>query len=396
MKILATLSFFCIALLGIAISGCAKPSQSTETTNVSSQQVIAMDQKKIEEGIKTGKYEVATLAGGCFWCMESPFEKHKGVISVVSGYAGGYVENPSYEQVSTGTTGHVEAVQIVYDPLWISYEDILRIYWRNFDPTDAGGSFGDRGSQYESRIFYHSDVQKDIAILSKKELGESNRFSDDIVTPIVAYTNFYPAEDYHQDYYKKNKEHYKNYRVGSGRAGFIEDNWGKIPLELSSDQKNQADMLPVEKKYQKPTEGEMRENLTDIQYHVTQNEGTEKPFHNEYWDNKKPGIYVDVVTGEPLFSSTDKYDSGTGWPSFTKPIDKGVVTEHEDRKLFSPRTEVRSRFANSHLGHVFNDGPEESTGLRYCINSASLKFIAKEDMKKEGYGEYLYLFDSVQ
>lgn len=327
----------------------------------------------------SSSFELATLAGGCFWCMEKPFEQYDGVIEVTSGYAGGHKENPTYEEVNTGKTGHVEAVQIKFDPERISYEDILNIFWRQFNPTDAGGSFADRGPQYESRIFYHSETQKDIATQSKNALNASGRFDHPIVTDIQAYTNFYAAEEYHQDYYKKNADRYEKYKYFSGRTNFIKNTWADSPLVLG------------QQRFKKPDQNELKERLSEMEYKVTQHEGTEPPFNNKYWDNKADGIYVDIVTGEPLFSSLDKFDSGTGWPSFTKPIDDKIVTEHEDNRLFNTRTEVRSRLGDSHLGHVFNDGPAP-TGQRYCINSASLKFIPKEEMEAQGYGDYLYLF----
>ncbi len=339
-------------------------------------------------------YEIVTVAGGCFWCIEGVFKRQKGVVSVISGYAGGEIKNPTYAEVSAGDSGHVEAVQITFDPQQISYADILHIYWRQFDPTDAGGSFGDRGSQYESRIFYHSAAQKKVAELSKQELQNSNRFAAEIVTPIIAFINFYPAEEYHQEYSKKNTGHYERYRFFSGRDKFIKESWGDTPLILGDKPTHKKDIENVAAEddlYKKPDDSILRKMLTKTQYKVTQQDRTEPSFNNEYWDTKKPGIYVDVTSGEPLFSSTSKYNSGTGWPSFTQPIDNKFITEHVDRKLFSTRTEIRSKFANSHLGHLFEDGPA-ATGLRYCMNSAAMRFIAQEDMQQEGYGEYLYLF----
>ena len=328
-------------------------------------------------------YRTATFAGGCFWCMEGPFEALDGVLLVTSGYTGGHTDDPDYGSVCRGGTGHAEAVEVLYDPAKVSYQELLDVFWRQIDPTDPGGQFADRGDSYRTAIFFHDEKQKEAAEKSRDELQRSGRFSRPIVTEIVAATDFFPAEDYHQDYYKTNPGRYKAYRRGSGRQGFLERTWrGEQPVSKAPS----CSVRPS-----RPTEKELREKLTRMQYHVTQEQGTERPFSNAYWDNKRQGIYVDVVSGEPLFSSSDKFDSGSGWPSFTRPLEGDNIVEKEDRGHGMVRTEVRSRGADSHLGHLFPDGPGPA-GTRYCINSASLRFIPVEDLEKEGYGRYLKLF----
>lgn len=313
----------------------------------------------------------ATFAGGCFWCMVKPFDQFDGVQSVVAGYTGGTVPHPTYKQVCEGNTGHVEAVEITFDPEKISYDEILTLFWRQIDPTDDGGQFNDRGSSYRTAIFYHDEEQKRLAERSRDALQAEKRFDKPVATKILPAGPFYPAETEHQDFYKTEPEHYERYSRGSGRLEFQERFW---------DRRN-------------PDRDELERKLTEKQFEVTQNSATETPFENEYWDHHAEGIYVDIVDGTPLFTSRDKFDSGCGWPSFSKPVADTRVVEKPDYSRDRKRTEVRSLAANSHLGHVFNDGPQESGGLRYCINSAAIRFIPKDKMEEEGYGEYLPLLD---
>jgi peptide methionine sulfoxide reductase msrA/msrB len=352
-----------------------------KTISIFSIFIMVLCTNAVDAGNKN--FQKATFAGGCFWCMQYPFDKTEGVVSTTVGYTGGSKKTPTYEAVSSGVTGHSEAIELIFDPLKISYADLLVVFWRNINPTQPDGQFADKGIQYRTAIFYHTEEQKKQAIASKDKLQMSGRFDKPIVTEILPASTFYRAEEYHQKYYEKNSMQYKAYHFASGREQYKKKIWGN---------RTEKGLAYKKRTYTKPSNEELKKKLTPLQYKVTQECGTETPFNNAYWNNKREGIYVDVVSGEPLFSSKDKFDSGTGWPSFTKPLEIDNMTTKEDRSHGITRTEVRSKHGGSHLGHVFDDGPAP-TRLRYCINSSALRFIPKEDIEKEGYGEYKKLFE---
>ncbi len=334
----------------------------------------------------SGKPQSALFAGGCFWSMQSAFEKVYGVITAVSGYTGGRTKNPTYGNYAAN--GHVEAVLVTWDPNRVTYADLLDAYWHHTDPTDNGGQFVDRGPQYRPVVYFMDDAQRSAAEASKAALARSGKLPGPVVVQIAAAGAFYPAEQYHQDYARKNPDNYQEYYLNSGRPQFFARVWGAAATMDPA-----APPSAVQGAWKKPSVSDLKRLLNAMQFDVTQNDGTEPPFDNEFFNNERAGIYVDIVSGEPLFSSTDKFDSGTGWPSFTRPLAPSNIVLVEDRSFGMVRTEVRSRYADSHLGHLFDDGPPP-TGLRYCMDSASLRFIPVADMQKDGYGQYLWLFKS--
>ena len=320
------------------------------------------------------------LAGGCFWGVEKYMASVRGVSEAESGYANGTTESPTYREVVTGRTGHAETVRVEYDPTVAPLPFLLELFYEAIDPTSLNRQGNDRGTQYRSGIYYTDPA--DLPLIEASLDALQKRYDKPVVIEVAPLTDYTPAEEYHQDYLDKNPGGYChiNLELFEKAAQAVPD-----PSHFPEDSGLAADS------YQLPDDATLRDRLTAMQYDVTQRSATEPPFKNEYWDTDEPGIYVDNTTGEPLFASGAKFDSGCGWPSFTRPIDPEVVQELLDASHGMRRTEVRSRAGDAHLGHVFTDGPKEAGGLRYCINSAALRFIPRAQMKAEGYGHLIEL-----
>ncbi|MBM4003646.1 MAG: peptide-methionine (R)-S-oxide reductase MsrB [Planctomycetes bacterium] len=345
----------------------------------------------------------AMFAAGCFWSAQTDFEKAPGVIGVEVGYAGGKSRNPTYGNYSSG--GHREVILVKYDPGKVTFAGLVEFLLKHVDPVDKGGSFIDRGTKYAPAIFVATESERAEAQRVIRAFDEMKIYKKPITLPILQQAEFWPAEEYHQNYRLKNPLAYHSYRSTCGRDEFVAKYWGDRANELTlpgafpDSEKNDAGETPSSDRtkkrwedFKKPGLIELRKRLTPAQFRVTQNNGTETAFHNAYWNHHSQGIYVDVVSGEPLFASVDKFDSGTGWPSFVKPLQSENLVYREDRQESMPRVEVRSKHADSHLGHVFDDGPADRGGMRYCINSCALRFIPKANLEREGYGEFLHLF----
>ncbi|MBI5519045.1 MAG: peptide-methionine (R)-S-oxide reductase MsrB [Desulfovibrio sp.] len=330
-------------------------------------------------------FPTATFAGGCFWCLEADLLHLPGVLSATSGYTGGAVANPAYDEVCGGATGHYEAVQARFDPELVDYAALVRWFLRRIDPTNADGQFCDHGPQYRPAIFFHDAEQERQARAALAELEASGVLARPLAVALLPAAPFYAAEGYHQGYSAKNPRRYQLYRAGCGRDATLARLWGP---EAANPLFGYVPRL----RQGAPGEGELKRLLSPLAYRVTREEGTERAFDNAYWDEHRPGLYVDPVSGAPLFASIHKFDSGTGWPSFTRPLAPGNVVTRTDRKLLVPRTEVLAWHSGNHLGHVFEDGPREAGGLRYCMNSAALRFIPQEELERAGYGRYAGLF----
>lgn len=311
--------------------------------------------------------KVIYLAGGCFWGTEKYLENIQGIVSTEVGYANGSIKNPTYEEVCHNNTGHAETVKVEYDDSIIGLSYILELYYDVIDPVSIKRQGGDVGSQYRTGIYYMDESDESVIHDSIKELQK--KYKKKIAIEVMRLDNYYKAEEYHQKYLDKNPGGYCH--IGADKF-----KKAKAAVDMS-------------RKYVKKPLDDLKETLTELQFEVTQNNGTEPPFENEYFNIFEEGIYVDITTGEPLFLSTDKFESGCGWPSFSKPITPKAVNNFTDRSHGMVRTEVRSKGGDAHLGHVFEDGPKDRGGLRYCINSASLRFIPKDEMEQEGYGEFI-------
>lgn len=378
-----------LLLVALLLASC-----TTMSGNTASSETLAIEHGSREPIAQDDShFTTAYFAGGCFWCIEAAFEKVEGVIEAESGFSGGEEVNPSYKDVASGLTSHVETVKVTYDPTLVSYQELVHILLLQIDPRDAHGSFVDRGSQYRSVLFYSSEEERSISEQALTDLASLNLFGEEeFAVSVELFELFYLAEEYHQNYHAENPLRYSYYRSRSGRDQFLEPVWTEESLqefasflEIGSEEVEKVGFV-------KPSDSALREQLTEMQYYVTQEDGTERAFTGEYDSFYEKGIYVDIVSGEVLFSSLEKYDSGSGWPSFYAPLNGENIVLLEDPGLFGSRTEVRSKYADSHLGHVFSDGPEP-TGLRYCINSAALRFVPASDLEVEGYAEYMVLFE---
>jgi peptide methionine sulfoxide reductase msrA/msrB len=373
-----------------AVSGQATTSTSdSDITSEETSKEVTNDTTPVDSSDGS---QTMMVAGGCFWCVEADLEKLPGVTSVVSGYAGGDAQNPTYQNYSSG--GHREVVLVTYNPATISFEEILIVTMKTTDPTDDDGTFGDRGDEYSSAFFYENEDQKRIIENLIYEVDEYGPYDSPLEIDVEERVTFWPAEDYHQDYYKGplTRLKYQYYRTASGRNTFIDTYWGTDGYTADLPWRNDTSITNTTymwENYQKPTKEELKTQLDPIAFKVTQEDGTERAGTSPLDKNWEEGIYVDILSGEPLYSSKDKFDSGTGWPSFVKPITDTALTEHEDRKLFSVRTETRSAIADNHLGHVFTDGPADRGGLRYCMNGAALEFVPRSEMVERGYEDFL-------
>lgn len=319
------------------------------------------------------------FAGGCFWGTEHFMKQIQGVVSIEVGYANGNIKNPTYEQICSDDTGFAETVKVSYLRESADLAFLIDLFFKTIDPTSVNRQGNDRGSQYRTGIYYTDKA--DFPIIQATVAKLARNYSKPLAIEVKPLSNFYKAEEYHQDYLDKHPNGYCHI------SPELFDMAKKASLQQTS-AKDESEMA-----YEKPDDAALRATLTAEQYAVTQQNATERAFKNKYWNEMHEGIYVDITTGEPLFVSTDKFDSGCGWPSFSKPIDNTLIKENTDKSHGMTRTEVRSKTGDAHLGHLFNDGPRAKGGLRYCINSASLRFIPKEKMEAEGYGKYLHLLN---